>query len=248
MSSGKRTAIVTGGSGGIGAAICKRLARDGFNVVVHYNSNEGAAKDVVSEIKAADGSAVSLGGDVSDEKSIAELFDQTVKQFGGVDVVVANSGVSGGGPVQDLDLEKFDKVVNVNLRGSFLTLREAGRRLNDNGRIIFISSQLAVKPIAGSGVYSATKAGMDALVAAMSQEVGARGITVNSVGPGATVPGMFDRSNDERKEKFRQLSPFQRLGRAEDIADIVSFVASDDSRWITGQHLRAEGGAINSYG
>jgi 3-oxoacyl-[acyl-carrier protein] reductase len=212
---------------------------------VHYRSQPAEAEASVRQIVDSGGRAIALGADVTDENSVSDLFQQTIDYFGRLDVVVANAGVGGGAPIVELDMEDFDRVISVNLRGAFLTVREAARRIENEGRIIFISSQLAHRPMANSGLYAASKAGMDAMVTAMSQELADRGITVNSVRPGATIPGMFASSDDERKERFRQMSPFKRLGQPEDIADIVSFVASSDARWITGQHLPADGGASN---
>ncbi|QDT33868.1 SDR family oxidoreductase [Thalassoglobus polymorphus] len=240
-----RSALVTGGSGGIGSEICKRLASDGYRVVVHYGSDQKAAEKVVQEITESGGVAISYSADVRDEDEIQSLFETAITEFGSLNVVVANAGAGGGGPVEDVELADFKKLVDVNLVGAFLTLREAARRLSDGGRLIFISSQLAERPRIGTGAYSATKAGIDAMVVSMSHELGTRGITVNSIRPGATEPGMFAGSNEERKEFFRNLSPFKRLGHPNDIAPIVSFLASDDAAWITGQHLRADGGASN---
>lgn len=240
-----KTAIVTGGSGGIGSELCRRLATDGFQVLVHYGSNRAEAEKVVEQICSGGGKAVACSANIADEAEMKHLFETAEKELGGIDVVVANAGTSGGAPVQELELDVFDRVVSVNFRAAFLTVREAARRLRDSGRIIFVSSLLAGRPMAGTGVYSATKAAMDAMVVSLSHELGERGITVNSVRPGATVPGMFGKSNPERKEKFRRMSPFNRLGTPADIAAAVSFLASEDGAWITGQVLNADGGASN---
>ncbi len=240
-----RSALVTGGSGGIGSEICKRLSRDGYRVVVHYGTDQKAAEEVVQEITESGGVAIAHSADVTNEDEIQSLFESAIIEFGCLNVVVANAGAGGGGPVEDVELADFKKLVDVNLVGAFLTLREAARRLSDGGRLIFISSQLAERPRIGTGAYSATKAGIDAMIVSMSHELGTKGITVNSIRPGATEPGMFAGSNEERKEFFRNLSPFKRLGHPNDIAPIVSFLASDDATWITGQHLRADGGASN---
>ena len=231
--SSNRTAIVTGGSGGIGSEICKRLARDGYRVVVHYGNDRQAAEKVVQEITDSGGIAIVRSADIADEDAVRNMFEFTSAEFGGLDVVVANAGIGGGGPIEQVELADFTKLVAVNLVGAFLTLREAARRLSDGGRLIFVSSQLAERPRTGTGAYSATKAGIDAM------------ITVNSVRPGATEPGMFAGSDEERKEFFRNLSPFKRLGHPNDIAAVVSFLASDDAAWVTGQHIRADGGASN---
>ncbi|TWT84605.1 3-oxoacyl-[acyl-carrier-protein] reductase FabG [Planctomycetes bacterium CA13] len=240
-----RTAIVTGGSGGIGSEICKRLARDGYRVVVHYGTDRQAAERVVREITDFSGVVIARSADITDEDAIENMFESTFTEFGSVDIVVANAGTGSGGPIEQVELADFKKVVAVNFVGAFLTLREAARRLSDGGRLIFVSSQLAERPRMGTGVYSATKAGIDAMLISMSHELGTRGITVNSVRPGATEPGMFAESDEERKEFFRNLSPFKRLGHPNDIAAVVSFLASADAAWVTGQHIRADGGSSN---
>ncbi|QDV23169.1 SDR family oxidoreductase [Aureliella helgolandensis] len=243
--SSNRTAIVTGGSGGIGSEISKRLARDGYRVVVHYGNDRQSAERVVREITDSGGVAVLRSADITDEDEIRNLFEFASDEFGGLNVVVANAGIGGGGPIEQVELADFKKLVAVNLVGAFLTLRESARRLSDGGRLIFVSSQLAERPRMGTGAYSATKAGIDAMLVSLSHELGTRGITVNSVRPGATEPGMFAGSDEERKEFFRNLSPFKRLGHPNDIAAVVSFLASDDAAWVTGQHIRADGGASN---
>lgn len=240
-----RTAIVTGGSGGIGSEVCRRLAADGFNVVVHYGSSRAKAEAVVAEIEQAGGKAVALAADISEESQIKQLFVDANRRYGNVHTVVANAGAMMSCPIQDVSLDDFQALMQVNLQGSFLTLREAARRLENSGRIIFVSSQLAERPRAGTGVYSASKAAIDGMLLSMSKELGDRGITVNSVRPGATSPGVFDVSDEARKKMFQQLSAFNRIGTPEDIAGVVSFLASEDAKWMTGQHLRADGGMSN---
>jgi len=245
VNSRSRTAIVTGGSGGIGSEICQRLARDGYRVVVHYGDNREAADKVVQEITDSGGLAIARSADIAEEEAIGHFFESVCSEFGGLDVVVANAGIGVGGPIEQVELADFENLISVNLVGAFLTLREAARRLSNGGRLIFVSSQLAERPRIGTGAYSATKAGIDAMLVSMSHELGTREITVNSVRPGATEPGVFAGSDEERKEFFRNLSPFRRLGHPNDIAAVVSFLASDDAAWMTGQHIRADGGASN---
>ncbi|WP_442508537.1 SDR family NAD(P)-dependent oxidoreductase [Novipirellula sp. SH528] len=241
----KKTVIVTGGSGGIGGAICSKLACTGWNTVVHYHSDKDSAEKIVDEIKAAGGKAVSAKCNLSDEHEVAGLFDTALSEFGEIHGVVACAGIGSGGTVVESTLDDFQKLLRVNVVGAYLTIREAARRIEDGGRIVFVSSQLAERPREGTGLYSATKAAMDAMVVSMSRELGPRRITINSVRPGATEPGMFANSNQERKEYFRNLSPFKRLGHPDDIAGVVEFLLSDDARWMTGQHLRVDGGASN---
>ncbi|EMI22937.1 3-oxoacyl-(acyl-carrier-protein) reductase [Rhodopirellula maiorica SM1] len=241
----KKTVIVTGGSGGIGSAICCKLADAGWNTVVHYHSDHDAAEKIADDIKAQGGRAVSAKCNLSDEQQVAELFDATDAEFGEIHGVVACAGIGGGGPVVESTLDDFQKLLSVNVVGAYLTIREAARRIEEGGRIVFVSSQLAERPREGTGLYSATKAAIDAMIVSMSRELGTRDITINSVRPGATEPGMFADSSDERKEFFRNLSPFKRLGHPDDIAGVVEFLLSDDARWMTGQHLRVDGGASN---
>lgn len=240
-----RTALVTGGSGGIGSEICRRLASDGFRVVVHYGSDQKSADDVVRQIVDGGGTAVASSADITEEADVEKLFDFATSKFGGLDAVVANAGTGGGGSIADVKLSDFKRLLDVNLTGAFLTFRESARRLNQDGRLVFVSSQLAERPRIGTGVYSATKAAGDAMIVAMSHELGGRGITVNSVRPGATEPGMFADSDDDRKQFFRELSPFKRIGHPSDIASVVAFLASKEACWITGQHIRVDGGASN---
>ncbi len=240
-----KTVIVTGGSGGIGGAICSKLANAGWNTVVHYHSDKDSANKIVDEIKAAGGSGIAAKCNLSDEQQVTELFDTAISEFGEIDGVVACAGIGGSGTVAESTLDDFQKLLGVNVVGAYLTIREAARRIEDGGRIVFVSSQLAERPREGTGLYSATKAAIDAMVVSMSRELGARNITINSVRPGATEPGMFANSNQERKEYFRNLSPFKRLGHPDDIAGVVEFLLSDDARWMTGQHLRVDGGASN---
>lgn len=245
MPDSSRTAVVTGGSGAIGGEICRRLASDGFNVVVHYGHNQQAADSVVADIRHSGGTAIAVQADISDEAQVIRLFEDTINQFGGIDVVVANAGTIIDGPVAEYSLEDFEHLIAANLRGSFLTLRQAARSVRDGGRIVFISSQLAERPRAGTGIYSATKAAVDAMLVSLSRELGDRNIAVNSVRPGATTPGMVDKRTDAEKQTFANLSAFGRLGTPADIAGVVSFLAGSEGGWITGQHIRADGGMSN---
>ena len=244
MNKQRETVIVTGGSGGIGEGICRKLG-DHYNVVVHFRSNSEKAESIASDLESRGAKAKAIQADLADEKSVVALFEQAVEHFGSVHGVVANAGIGDGGPVVDSKLSDFQKLIDVNITGAYLTIRQAAKQINDGGKIVFISSQLADRPRENTGLYSATKAAIDAIVVSMSHELGARGICINSVRPGATEPGMFADSSEDRKEFFRNLSPFKRLGTPQDVAGVVAFLLSDDSTWMTGQHFRVDGGASN---
>ncbi|MFE1962497.1 SDR family oxidoreductase [Streptomyces sp. NPDC059479] len=235
-------AIVTGSSRGIGRAIAERLGADGANVIVNYRSEREAADKVVSTIEASGGQAVAVQGDVSDPAQLRTLFDTAEKTYGGLDILVSNVAVGRFSSLADATDEDFDLTFSTNARATFMALREAARRLRDNGRIVVISSQAAVVPSANSGIYGASKAAGDHLVRAAARELGPRGITVNSVLPGATrTDGLAGLPADVLAHTIA-LTPLGRLGEPRDIADVVAFLTSDEGRWITGQTIHAGGG------
>ena len=244
MKDQRKAVIVTGGSGGIGEGICHRLGQE-WNVAVHFHSDSEAAERIVKELESGGASAISIQADLNDESSVASLFDQAISKFGSIEAVVANAGISDFGNIADSELKQFQKVIDVNLVGTYLTIREAANHVTDGGRIVTVSSQLAERPRKNTGMYSASKAAIDAMIVSMSHELGPRKICINSVRPGATEPGVFSGSEEDRKEFFRELSPFKRLGTPEDTAGVVAFLVSEESGWMTGQHLRCDGGASN---
>lgn len=238
-----KTAIVTGGSGGIGSAICERLAQEGAKVVVHYSGHADAADEVVAKIKDQGGEAIALQGNLSHSEDVSKLFDEAQQQFGALDIVVNNAGTGTGGPLIEMDEAAFDKVFGLNAKGTFLCMKEAAKRLNQNGRIVNISSGLVVRPMAGFGLYCGSKAAIELMGKVLSMEVGDRGITVNTVSPGPTETDMYAQSGDD-SEVAAARSPFNRLGQPEDIADVVVFVVSEKCRWITGHIFQASGGYV----
>ncbi len=239
-----RVAIVTGASRGIGAAIAERLGRDGFTVIVNYAGNAAMANAVVTRIEAAGGVALSAQADVADPVAVKKMFDAAETAFGGVDVLINNAGIMALSPLaatEDLD---FDKTVSVNLKGTFNTMREAGRRLRDNGRIINFSTSVVGLKLENYGIYAATKAAVETL-AIMAKEMRGRNITVNAVAPGPTATDLFlDGKSEEVVARMAKMSPLERLGTPEDIAGVVAFLAGPDGAWVNGQTLRANGGII----
>jgi len=238
-----KVAIVTGASRGIGRGIAERLGRDGATVVVNYAGSQQEAEEVATEITAQGGKAIALQANMSNLEDIRRLFQKTVEQFGQLDILVNNAGTGIVAAIADVTEEEYDKVFNLNVRGVLFALQEAARRMNDGGRVINISSTTSIHPDAGMAVYAASKAAIKLFTQVLAKEVGDRGITVNTVMPGPTVPGMFGKMPPEVQQQAAASSPFNRLGTPQDIADIVAFLVSEEARWLTGQDFSANGGA-----
>lgn len=238
-----RVALVTGGAGGIGSAIARRLAQDGFDVVVAYSSSAEAAQALAQELQATGRRAVALQADVAQSAQVAQLFEQAVAALGRIDCVVNNAGAMVPRTLGEIGDELYDKVFGVNVLGALNVLKQASRYLQEGGRVLNISSTLVSAPIPGSALYAASKAALELLGAVAAQEFGPRGITVNSLRVGPTVPGMFSKAPPERQAAMAAASPFKRLGRPQDVADVVSFLASEAARWVTGQTITVDGGS-----
>jgi 3-oxoacyl-[acyl-carrier protein] reductase len=238
-----KVAIVTGASRGIGAAVARRLASDGFAVVVNYASSSREADALVAELQAAGGQAIAVKADVSRADDVRRMFETSEQQLGKVDVLVNNAGVLKTVPLADTSDALFDQTVNINLRGTFNTLREAAARLNDGGRIVNFSSTTLALNMPGYGVYNATKAAVEAFTHVFAKELRGRNITVNAVAPGPVATSLFlDGKTEEQIRTFAKMPPLQRLGQPEDIASVVSFLAGPNAGWVNGQVLRANGG------
>src|SRR6202163_975408 len=239
----KKVAIVTGASRGIGRAVAKRLARDGFVVVVNYMSNAAEAEEVVADLKGIGGNVVAIQADVSSPPDVERLFDETSTKFGSVDVVVHNSGIMPLSPIGKNDFDLFDKVISTNLRGAFLVLAQAAQHIASGGRIIAFSSSVLAKNFPSYGPYIASKAGVEGLVHVLANELRGRNITVNAVAPGPVGTELFLSGKTEQQvTELAKLAPLERLGEPEDIANVVSFLAGPDGGWINSQVLRANGG------
>jgi 3-oxoacyl-[acyl-carrier protein] reductase len=238
-----KTAIVTGASRGIGKAVARRLARDGFGVVVNYASNAKEADGTVAEIHSASGQAIGVKADVGNAADVERLFEETVKAFGAIDVVVNNSGIMPLSPIGKGDAAVFDKVIQTNLRGTFLVMAQAAQRVAGGGRIIAFSSSVLARSFPTYGPYIASKAGVEGLVHVLANELRGRNITVNAVAPGPVGTELFlSGKTEEQVTELTKLAPLERLGEPEDIANVVSFLAGPDGGWINSQVLRANGG------
>jgi 3-oxoacyl-[acyl-carrier protein] reductase len=240
-----KVAIVTGSSRGIGAAIARRLAADGFAVVVNYAGRAADAEAVVAEIQAAGGRATAIQADVADAAEVAALFDRTETHFGGVDVLVNNAGIMHVTPLAEMDDAQFDRLLAVNMKGTFNTLRAASKRLRPGGRIINFSTSVVGLALPGYSVYAATKSAVETMTNIFAKELRGRNITVNAVAPGPTATDLFlQGKTDEQVAHLARLPPLERLGQPADIANVVAFLAGPDAGWVNGQTLRANGGVV----
>ena len=242
-----QTAIVTGASRGIGAAIARRLAKDGYNVVVNYAGRADEARAVVQSIEAAGGQAIAVQADVSEAAAVRAMFDQAEKTFGRVDVLVNNAGIM---PptlphLADTDDATFDRLFAVNVKGTFNTLREAAQRLAQGGRIVNFSTSVIGLGLPGYAVYAATKSAVETFTNIMARELRGKNITVNAIAPGPTATALFlDGKTPEVIERMSKMAPLERLGTPEDIANAVAFLVGGNAAWVNGQTLRANGGLV----
>lgn len=240
-----KVALVTGAARGIGRSIALRLAADGAAVVVNYAGSAKQAQDTVADIEKAGGKAVAVQADVSRVADIKKLFDATFEAFGRLDVLVNNAGVMFTKPVADVGEDEYDRLFDVNVKGTFFCCSEAAKRMADGGRIVNFSSSTTVLMLPGYAAYVATKGAVEQLSHVLAKELGGRGITVNVVSPGPTDTELFGQGKtEEQKQVFARMAALGRLGKPEDIAAVVSVLAGPDAAWVTGQNLRANGGLI----
>lgn len=240
-----RVAFVTGSSRGIGAGIARRLAADGAHVVLHARSQRERAEGAARAIRDAGGSADVLMGDLAEGETASRLVAEAFALKGALDILVLNAGGGSSGLAQNLDLATIDRVLALNLRATILASAEFARLTQSpHGRIVFISSGMATHPAPGVSVGAAAKAGSEAFMRSLAQELGPRGITCNAVAPGCTRTEMI--AGQTWPDAVPPWTALRRLGEPEDIADIVGFLASDEGRWVTGVTLPANGGLVTT--
>jgi 3-oxoacyl-[acyl-carrier protein] reductase len=242
-----KVALITGSTSGLGKAIAERYATLGADIVINYPRDRASADEVLSKIRATGANAIAVQADISRVAELTRMFGEAKKYFGKIDIVVANAGIEMVEvPVTDFTEEQFDKVFTINTRGTYFTLQQAARHVSDNGRIIYIASSTTSFPMPGMGVYGGSKMTPRYLVNVLSQEIGRRGVTVNSIIPFAVDhSGIFadPASYPAMRKSLIDSCPMGRLAEVEDVANAAEFFASDLSSFISGQHLLVNGGA-----
>jgi len=243
----KKVAIITGGSKGIGNAIAEQLASEGINIVLNYSSDTSAAEAAVESIKKHGVDAIAVKADIRKKSDIENLFSQAIAHFGGVDIVIANAGMElVNVPMVDYTEEQYDTLFGINTKGTFFTLQQAATHINDHGRIIVVSSSTTVYINPGFALYGGSKTAPKYFVEVLSKELGHRGVTVNSVIPGAVdEAGIFAKmpADSPYKKEIIDATPLKRMGLPQDVADVISMVVSEKASFITGHHFMANGGS-----
>lgn len=240
-----KAAIVTGSSRGIGAAIARRFAADGAQVIVHYTSSEQAARDVVADIETTGGTAVAVRADVGKPEEIPLLFEAVAKHFGRLDILVNNAAIMQRTFLPEVTAENIDAHFNINVRGYLLCAKYAAELLPPGGCIINIASAISRMAYPGAVVYTATKGAIDCMSRVLAMELGPRGIRVNVIAPGSTITDMNSEKSGKTPQEAEQeiaMTALRRQGLPEDIADAVAFLATDDARWVTGAWIDVSGG------
>jgi 3-oxoacyl-[acyl-carrier protein] reductase len=238
----KKVVLVTGGSRGIGAAIAKRLAADGASVAITYAKDSSAASATVKAIEAAGGKALAIQADAADAEAVRSAVEKAVAALGRLDVLVNNAGTAIPKKFEDATLEELDRVIDINIRGTFITTQAALKHMNDNGRIIMIGSCVGERMMTpGLASYSATKGAVKMFTQGLSREVGNRGITVNNVQPGPIDTDLNPAAGDWAVPQ-KAATALDRYGTVDEVAALVSFVASPESSYITGANLTVDGG------
>ncbi|AEJ01475.1 short-chain dehydrogenase/reductase SDR [Nitrosomonas sp. Is79A3] len=238
-----KVAIVTGSSRGIGAEIALTLANAGAKVVINYVENKSAADKVCRAILDAGGKCMAMQTDVSDSNAVRRLFDATSEHFEQIDILVNNAGILLFKEIAEIRDDEFDRIVDVNFKSVFYTLREAATKLADHGRVVNISSTVTRLMLPKYGAYAATKAAVEQLTRVFAREMGKRGITANTVSPGPVDTELFRAGKTAAEiERMTAMAALNRLGKPDDIAQVVLFLVSDEARWITGQDIGVNGG------
>lgn len=238
-----KVVLITGSSRGIGAAIALKVSQAGAKVIINYAGGKEPAEKLAQEIISNGGQALAIKADVSNSTEVKNLFDESIAHFGKIDVLINNAGIMITKLIKDTTDEDFDRHFNINVKGTFNTMREAASKLADNGSIINFSTSVNRIMLPGYATYVATKSAVEQLTRVFSKEIGSRGINVNSVSPGPTNTELFTTGKSEEViARLASLSAFNRIGETNDIANVVVFLASDEAKWINAQNIGVNGG------
>jgi len=241
-----KTAIITGGSRGIGAEIARKFAADGAKVVVNYSGSQEKAEAVVADIEANGGTAIAVKANVADAESVKAMVEETMKTFGSVDILVNNAGITRDNLMMRMKDDEWDDVININLKGVFICTKAVTRQMmkQRSGRIVNIASIVGVMGNAGQANYVAAKAGVIGLTKTTARELASRGITANAVAPGFITTDMTEKLSEDVQKAMMGQIPLGRFGAPEDVAKAALFLASDDASYMTGQTLHLDGGMV----
>lgn len=241
-----KNAIVTGASRGIGKAIALELASKGANVAVNYAGNANKAQEVVDEIQNMGVKSIKIQADVVNEESVQAMMKQVINEFGSIDILINNAGITRDNLLMRMKAEEFDEVINTNLKGVFLCMKAVTRQMmrQRQGKIVNVASIVGVSGNPGQANYVAAKAGVIGMTKSVALELASRNILVNAVAPGFIATDMTDALSDEQQKSLLKMVPLARLGDAEDVAKVVRFLASDDADYITGQTIHIDGGMV----
>ncbi len=240
-----KVAIITGASRGIGAQSAIKLAELGAKVVVNYANSPQAAEAVTSSIMEKGGQAIAVKADVSSLKEIEYLFETTISHFGKVDILVNNAGIMHTIPISEVTEEQFDQHFAINVKGTYFACQQAFKHMAPNGRIVNFSTSVAGVMFPGYSIYAATKGAVEQISRQLAREFGPKNITINTIAPGPTTTELFlEGKTPEQLQALKGNNAFGRFGETNDIADALAFLVSDESRWITGQTIRVNGGMI----
>lgn len=240
-----KVAIITGSSRGIGRVIAEQLAYLGAEVVINYSSSPQKAEEVVEGIIQKGGKAIALQADISKLSDVEELFTKTIDKFGKVDILINNAGLMINKPLTDITEADFDKQFAVNVKGTFFACQQAMKHMENNGRIVNFSTSVTGQMFPAYSVYAGTKGAIEQFTRQLAKEFGSKQITINAVAPGPVNTELFNIGKTEQQmEGMKKMNAFGRLGEPEDIANVIEFLVSDKSKWITGQTIRVNGGFI----
>ncbi len=240
-----KVAIVTGASKGIGKQVVIQLGRLGITTVINYNSNEKEAQEIVDEIIFDGGKALALQADISKINALEKLFEQTIKIYGKVNILINNAGLMINNPIANVSEEEFDRQIAVNVKGTFFTCQQAMKYMENNGRIINFSTSVTSAMFPAYSVYAASKGAVEQITRQLAKEFGEKGITINAIAPGPVKTELFMKGKTEQQiEMLSKMNSFGRLGESEDIADVIELLVSEKAHWITGQTIKVNGGFI----